>query len=94
MRIRRSAIFRIDKYSIHFAFKIDWIYYVVIHIFIVIHIFFACYKEYIVWQISFSEFSDLLPAFASASGISNHRSICLGLKIWVVKLSVKNVKIT
>ena len=52
MKIRRSAIFRIDKYSIHFAFKIE-----------------------------FSEFSDLLPAFASASGIGNLRSICLGLKI-------------
>ena len=65
MKIRRSAIFRIDKYSIHFAFKIE-----------------------------FSEFSDLLPAFASVSGIGNLRSICLGLKIWVVKLSLKNVKIT
>ena len=40
---------------------------------------FAWYKEYIMWRISFSKFSDVLPAFTCGSAIGILWSICLGV---------------
>ena len=40
---------------------------------------FARYREYIIYLISFSKSSDVLPAFDCASVIGNLRSICSGL---------------
>ena len=45
-------------------------------------IYFAWYKDYIKCPISFSNFSDVLPAFTCASEIGNLWSICLGLNIF------------
>ena len=42
---------------------------------------FAWYKEYIICLISFSKFSDVLPAFTCANASSNLWSICLGVNI-------------
>ena len=42
---------------------------------------FAQYKEYKICLISFSKFSDVLPAFTCASAIGNIWSICLGVNI-------------
>ena len=42
---------------------------------------FTWYKEYIIWWISFSKFSDVLPAFTCARAIYNIWSICLGANI-------------
>ena len=39
---------------------------------------FCWYKKYMICLISFSNFSDVLPAFACGSGIGNIWSICLG----------------
>ena len=50
-----------------------------LHIFLVIS--FARYKEYTICLISFSNFSDVLPAFTCASAIGNLWSIFLGLNI-------------
>ena len=55
-----------------------WIYYIVAY-FLVIS--FASYKEYVIWLISFSKFSDVLPVFTCASAIDNLWNICLGLII-------------
>ena len=38
-------------------------------------------KEYLIWQISFSKFSDVLRAFTCASAIVNPWSICLGVSV-------------
>ena len=40
---------------------------------------FAQFKEYMICLISFSKFSDVLPAFACARAIGNLGSICLGV---------------
>ena len=40
---------------------------------------FARYKEYIIYLISFSRVSDVLPAFTCASAIGNLWSMCLGV---------------
>ena len=42
---------------------------------------FAWYKEYIICLISFSKFSDVLPAFTCASAIGNLWSTCLGANV-------------
>ena len=42
---------------------------------------YTLYKEHIVWRISFSKFSDVLPAFTCARVISSLWSICLGVNI-------------
>ena len=39
------------------------------------------YKRYIIWRISFSKFSDVLPAFTCARAVGNLWSICLGVNI-------------
>ena len=44
-------------------------------------IYFARYKEYIIWWISFSKFSDVLPAFTRTRAIGNLWIICLGVNI-------------
>ena len=48
---------------------------------------FARYKEYEIYLILFSTFSDVLPAFTCASPIGNLCSICLGLNISRFELS-------
>ena len=45
-------------------------------------IYFARFKEYIISLISFTKFSDVLPAFTCASGINNLWSTCLGVNIF------------
>ena len=42
---------------------------------------FARYKEYIIYLISFSKFSDVLPALTCVRAIDNLWSICLGVNI-------------
>ena len=42
---------------------------------------FAQHKEYMICLISFSKFSDVLPAFTPASAIGNLLSTCLGVDI-------------
>ena len=42
---------------------------------------FSRYKKYIIWLISFSKFSDVLPAFTCATALGNLWSISLGLNI-------------
>ena len=44
-------------------------------------IYFAQYKEYMICWISFSKFSDLLPAFTRASAIGNLQRICLSVNV-------------
>ena len=58
MRIRCFTIFRIDKYSIHFYIisLLNSLY---------------CYIHYMVCPISFSDFSDVIPAFTGARAIAN-----------------------
>ena len=50
-----------------------------LHTFLVIY--FAWYKEYIIWPISFNKFSDVLPYCICARATGNLRSICLGVII-------------
>ena len=56
---------------------------------------FAWCEEYMTFLISFSKFSDVLPAFTCAKAIDNHWSICLGVNIfrleWSETLSKKPV---
>ena len=52
---------------------------ILIYTFLVIS--FAQYKEYIICLISFSKFSDVLPAFTCARAIGNLWSICLEVNI-------------
>ena len=47
---------------------------------------FARYNEYMIFLISFTKFSDVLPAFTCASAIGNLRSIYLGIKILRLEL--------
>ena len=78
MRIGCFAIFRVHEYSIHsFGNFIELI--ILLNIFLVISL--AQCKKYMIWQISFSMFSDVLPAFTSARAIGNLWSICLGVNI-------------
>ena len=44
-------------------------------------IYFARYKEYMIRMISFSQSSNVLPAFTCARAIGNLSSICLGVNI-------------
>ena len=46
-------------------------------------IYFARYREHIIWRISFSRFSDVLPPFTWARAIGNLWSICLGVNILI-----------
>ena len=71
--------FGIHRYFIHFVLKISWIH----HTFLVI--LFAWYKKYIIWQISFRKFPDVLPTCARVVG--NLWRIYLGLHVlrWVPK---------
>ena len=50
-----------------------------LHTFLVIS--FARYKEYMIYLIAFSNFSDVLPAFACAIANGNLWSICLQVNI-------------
>ena len=50
-------------------------------LYILLVISFARYKKYMICLISFSKFSDVLAAFASARAIGNLWSICLGVNI-------------
>ena len=65
-----------------------------LYIFLVVS--FAQYKEYIVCLISFSKFSDILPAFTGASAIDNLSSICLGVNIlsclWILSCELRDLK--
>ena len=49
--------------------------------------YFAQYKEHMIWQISFSKFSNVLTAFTCASAIGNLWSTCLGVNILRCELS-------
>ena len=44
---------------------------------------FSLYKEYIIYLVSFSKFSDVLPAFTCTRAIANIWSICLGVNILI-----------
>ena len=67
----------INIVSILFYNFIEFI--ILLYTFLVIS--FVQYRKYINWLISFSKFSDVLPAFNWASAIGNHWSICLGVNI-------------
>ena len=43
--------------------------------------YFLLHKEYMIWQISFSKFSDVVPAFTCARAIGNLWNICLRVNI-------------
>ena len=47
----------------------------------ILEIYFAWYKEYMIWRISFSKCSDILPVFTLASAIGNLWSIWLGVSV-------------
>ena len=53
---------------------------ILLYIFLVIS--FARYKEYMIFLISFSQFSDVLAAFTCARPIANFRCTFLGVKIF------------
>ena len=55
------------------------IYYILLYTSLVIS--FSQYKENTIWQISFGDFPEVLPAFTSASAISNLLRLCLGVNI-------------
>ena len=61
------------------------LYYTFIEFIILLYTFlavsFAKYKEYMICLISFSKFSDVLPAFTCARAIGNLWTICLGVNI-------------
>ena len=67
----------INIVSILFYNFIEFI--ILLYTFLVIS--FVRYRKYINWLISFSKFSDVLPAFNWSSAIGNHWSICLGVNI-------------
>ena len=77
MKIRCFTASRIHKFSIHFLFYNFIEFIIFLYNFLVIY--FSWYKEYMIWQISFSKFSDVLPAFTCARVISNLWSIYLGV---------------
>ena len=68
MKIRCFATFRIRKLSIHSVLKLCRIHVVVYFV----SVLFAWCKKYMIWQILFSKFSDVLPTFTS---------FCLGINI-------------
>ena len=70
------------RYSVHFVLKLNRIHYIVIHFF---SNFFSSIQRIceIIWQISFSKFSDVLLAFTCASAIDDLWSICLGVNILI-----------
>ena len=68
MKVRCFATFRIRKLSIHSVLELCWIHVVVYFL----SVLFAWCKKYMIWQILFSKFSDVLPAFTS---------FCLGINI-------------
>ena len=53
---------------------------ILLHTFLVT--FFARYKEYMICLISFTKFSDVIPAFTCARAIGNLGIICLGVNIF------------
>ena len=67
--------------------KVSILYYTFIEFIILLYTFlvisFARYKEYMIWRISFSKFSDVLPAFTCARAVGNLWSICLGVDILI-----------
>ena len=67
MRISCFMVFEIHKFVI------------LLYNFLVIY--FACYKEYMVYRISFSKSSDVLTAFTCAMAIGNLQNICLVVNI-------------
>ena len=70
---------------LEFIKMISILYYAFIGFIILLYIFlvisFAWYKEYMIWRISFSNGSKVLPAFTCARAIGNLWSICLGVNI-------------
>ena len=73
-----TSIYRIHKYSILLFYNFDR-FIMLLYTFLVISS--SQYKKYMIWRISFSKFSDVLPAFTCASAIDNHWGICLGINI-------------
>ena len=71
------SLFLINIVSILFYNFIEFI--ILLYTFLVIT--FARYKEYIIYLISFSKFSDVLPVFTCASATGNLWKICLGVNI-------------
>ena len=69
----------INVMSIFYYTFIEFI--ILLYAFLVIS--FIRYKEYIIWQISLSKFSDVLPAFICERAIDNFRSICLEVNILI-----------
>ena len=53
---------------------------ILLYIFLVISV--TLYKEYMICLISYSKFSDVLPAFTYASATGNLWSTCLGVLIF------------
>ena len=68
IRFRYFTIFRIHKYSTHFVLYFTE-FVILLYTFLVIS--FVRYKDYMIRRISFSKFSDVLPAFTCASVICN-----------------------
>ena len=56
-------------------------------------ILFAQYKEYIIWWITFINFSDVLLAFTCASAIGDLWRICLGVNILSLLTSMLFIKV-
>ena len=46
------------------------------------------YREYTIWPVSFSKFSEILPDFACPLASSNLSSACLGIYILILSLIV------
>ena len=70
MWIIYSTIFWIQEYIVSILVYLYWIFDIIIYIF-----------NNTWWHISFSKFSDVLPAFTCASAISNLWNICLRVNI-------------
>ena len=70
----------INLVSISYYTYIEFI--ILLYTFLVIY--FDRYKEYIIWRISFSKFSYVLPAFTCATAIGNLRKICFWVLILIL----------
>ena len=70
----------INLVSISYYTYIEFI--ILLYTFLVIY--FDLYKEYIIWRISFSKFSYVLPAFTCARAIGNLRRICFWVLILIL----------
>ena len=89
---RRDVLLFLEFINIVFVFTICFIKFTTLmYIFLVI----LWYKNYMIFLISFSKFSDVLTAFTSARAINNLWSICLGVNTfrleWSETLSEKPV---